>query len=349
MYTVTSHESSLPEDLEVFLAENTSGAFPHYSRGWMEVIARFAGGTPAFLTLERGSKIVGLVPVFIAKIDAFVVANALPLGGSPGSMLLAEGLSQSERESAYRRLFEAIDRWCAERHVDVLTINGNPLVEGEKAFFEACWAYNYYHPKITQINDLSRPRDYKDTIPRNIRKAEKYGVEIVTGYRPDLAEQFYSLYQGNRERYGARVFPPAYFQQVGSVMESRGESEFIYALRDKVLLGALMSLKSRSIACYQEPVVNDAERDSQANSLLLYTLIERHRAKGLRYWSWGASPNRDCGVFKFKAGWGPDVYEYGFYTKIYGSLEALRARGLSGELLRLAAPDYFVVNYDLLK
>ena len=339
----------IDKNISDFFARCGNSVFPHYTDEWLQLITTTFGGKNKKIIVEDGGKIIGYMPLQIMEKGNFRFANSMPVCGSYGSMLFDAKLTEEEKNLCYRKLFVFIDELCYAEKIQGFTVIGNPLIWNEKKFIDSNWEYQYFTGKFNQINDLSNPLKFNENVYRNIRKAQKSNVKIIIGYDDKLIDDFYEIYKINRNKYNASVFDINYFISINKFMASNNKADFVFATLDGKFLSGLVTLKANSIVSYHEPVNDENYKQFQANSLLINELLLKYTAEGYRYWSWGASPTKECGVFKFKNTWRPEVIEYGCYTKLYEPIEKLKKDGLSYELLIRDFRNYFVINYDLLK
>ncbi|OLE22545.1 MAG: peptidoglycan bridge formation protein FemAB [Catenulispora sp. 13_1_20CM_3_70_7] len=152
---------------------------------------------------------------------------------------------------------------------------------------------------------------------RNIKKAEKNGVEVTLGGYDDLPE-FHRLYEvtARRDRFTPR--PLAYFQRMWKVMESEDPRRLrLYLARHEgELLAATTLVTVGDHAWYSYGASADHKRDLRPSNAIQWRMLSDSHAAGCKVYDLrGISDTLDpqdhlFGLIQFKLGTGGQAVEY---------------------------------------
>ena len=186
--------------------------------------------------------------------------------------------------------------------------------------FEGIQARFNYRLPLEGRDEAALLANFSQSVRRNIRKAEKAGVEIrVCGH--EQVEEFAAIMQVTGERDGFAVRPKAYFDRL---LDALGENVRLYGgfYEGKMISGAICTNYAGK-ACYVYGASDNSDRQVMPNYLMQWEMIRWALATGCRVYDFqGVSGNLD-----------PNAHMYGLYRV---------KSGFRGELDELAGEFDFV-------
>lgn len=187
---------------------------------------------------------------------------------------------------------------------------------------------------------------------RNIKKAEKVGVEVVRGGREDLAA-FHELYLETAARDGFTGRPLSYFQTMWDALlaEDPDRIRLYLARHEGDLVAATTWVRVGTHAWYSYGASSNAKRDVRGSNAIQWRMIRDALEAGatvydLRGITEGlAADDPEIGLIQFKVGTGGEAVQYlgewdlpinrALYTAFTMYLDRARYIGLAKKLVRL--------------
>ena len=197
---------------------------------------------------------------------------------------------------------------------------------------------------------------------RNIKKAEKVGVEVSQGGRDDLAA-FHALYLETASRDGFTGRPLRYFQTMWDALlaEDPDRIRLYLARHDGDLVAATTWVRVGTHAWYSYGASSNAKRDVRGSNAIQWRMITDALDAGatvydLRGITEGlASDDPEIGLIQFKVGTGGEAVQYlgewdlPINRALYGAFRAYLDRGrylgLAKGLLRLPTRGVQMVRH----
>jgi peptidoglycan pentaglycine glycine transferase (the first glycine) len=183
---------------------------------------------------------------------------------------------------------------------------------------------------------------------RNIRKAEKFEVEIREGTRADV-DSFNAMTNETGQRDGFGVHVPRYYERVYDLFVPSGDAVLLLASYGGVDLAAILVFKVGQQAWYQYGASRDVERQRMASFGIQWAGIQWALRQGCTSYDMVGIPDEDeatlenqfesrndglWGVYRFKRGWGGRIvrtvgtWDYPYRSLVYRAYQlALRLRG----------------------
>jgi lipid II:glycine glycyltransferase (peptidoglycan interpeptide bridge formation enzyme) len=163
---------------------------------------------------------------------------------------------------------------------------------------------------------------------RNVRKAEKSGVQVATGQRTDLAE-FHLLYRETAERDGFTPRPLDYFEGMWDAMTAEAPERLrLYLARhDGDLVAATTMVQVGRHAWYSYGASSTSKREVRGSNAVQWRMITDAHASGADVYDLrGITDTLDpddphVGLIQFKLGTGGQAVEYlGEWTLVVNPL-----------------------------
>lgn len=281
-------------------AQLTSGSLfssPEFASLWTTV-----GGTPLFFAEEeRGELKAGMASVSFGS--GFGRRLRSMPEGLYGGPFYSSGISENERDN----FVSSLVRFLKGQHYLRADIFNPALPVVNPAFRQKEHA--------TQILDLTAPVSADSKRDAEIRHGIKQGgIVAVFKYQP-YAEQFFRLVKGNLQRSGRKLkLTPEFFESLYALSQKDDRILWLMVTKGEKLAASHIYLVERDQLLYWQSCFERELSDLKPNYLMLDYAIRAARARGLRYFNFGASPAGAETLIQFKSGWGGVMTPYYFYT-----------------------------------
>jgi predicted ATP-grasp superfamily ATP-dependent carboligase len=161
-----------------------------HTRAWVESLAAAGHGTPLFLVFERGDEVVGCLPGLLVRVAGFTLFGS-PLPGwqtaSMGPVFDAELLPTAELIDTLVRYLERVHHVA---HIELM-LSGLDDAVLRAAGFRGATVGTFRAPLHPGAEETTFA-GLKDSARRNIRRAERLGVEIRMGVDADFVDDHYA-------------------------------------------------------------------------------------------------------------------------------------------------------------
>lgn len=146
---------------------------------------------------------------------------------------------------------------------------------------------------------------FKQSVARNIRKAERAGLELRrVATERDLTEGFYALHVGTRRRLGAPVQPRRFFRLLWRYMLEPGLGYAVTACKGDVDVAAIVLLTWNGTTIYKFGASDARFWELRPNNLLFADAIRTACIDGHHTFDFGRTDAWADGLRRFKLGWG---------------------------------------------
>jgi FemAB-related protein (PEP-CTERM system-associated) len=269
--------------------------------GWRRIFTEVFGLEPRYLLAERGSAIVGILPLVVQRSLIFgnaVVAAPFCVEGGPvardeeadAELTRAALLVQAEIRAPYlefRSTRATHSGWTARSNL-YATFAG-PISADDKA------------------NLLAIPRKQRAVVRKAIESP------LASSVDPNI-DDFFKVYSESVRNLGTPVFSKRYFRELKSEFARDCD---IVLIRDggRAVSGVMNFYHRDTVLPYYGGGTLDARR-SGANDFLYWEVIRRAAERGYRRFDFGRS-KAGTGAFAFKKNWGfePKWLEYEYHLR----------------------------------
>ena len=275
----------------------------------------------------------GVMPVAICTNSAFGAAiNSLPFFGSHGGPLAQDNRAMGSLRISFRDL-------CEEVKPSTITLVENPFSPLDANDVEG-FALTEVDDRIGQFTEL--PADFSrfHVKTRNaIRKGQKLNQSIECRDDSCSWDWMQKTHELAIQQLGGVVKTDKVFN---SLRSSFGEAANLWvgSVSGKPISGLVIIRYGNTIE-YFTPVVDEAHRNTQALSALIYEVMEYYAGTGATLWNWGGTWRSQDGVYRFKSRWGAYDKPYRYFNKV-GNTELTRiSKGDVQEIF----PYFYVYRY----
>lgn len=269
-------------------------ALPFHLPAWGETIAAAYGMRPfALVTRDPDGSVVAGIPF---------IEVALPFRGKrwvalPFTDLCPPLAGSSAAEADLAAAVEAAGSAAGVRRVEVRgPITGGRLLEdaGVRHVLELDpdpqAVYRRFHP--SQVH-------------RNIRRAERSGLEVRRGSADDdLLDVFYALHLSTRRRLGVPVQPRRFFTALRERMLAGGHGWIVAVESSGRPVAAALFMEAGSTVVYKYGASDRGAWALRPNHLLFWHAIREACERGHRRFDFGRSDPEAEGLRAFKSAWG---------------------------------------------
>lgn len=153
---------------------------------------------------------------------------------------------------------------------------------------------------------------------KQVRKAERSGVETFEAAgKPDL-KTFHLLYQNTMKKLGSPPQSYSFFDRMWDLFYPQNMKVFLARLGDKYIAGKLFLLHNNTI--YQAYKASLGEYlNLRPNDLLQWHLIKWGNEHRFKYIDFGRTRKKDEGTILFKKQWGGEPVDMPYFYKFYGT------------------------------
>jgi lipid II:glycine glycyltransferase (peptidoglycan interpeptide bridge formation enzyme) len=181
----------------------------------------------------------------------------------------------------------------------------------------------------------------RSNVARNIRKAERTGVEVVAGTTAaDLADTFYGLHVATRRRQGVPVQPRRFFSLFWERLVEPGMATVLLGRVGGAPVAGAVFMTWNGTTIYKFGASDPAFAEYRVNNLLMWRAITDACAAGSHTFDFGRTDDGNDGLRTFKRSWGADEQRLTYSTLADAAPApgSHRAEALIGAVLRRSPP-----------
>jgi CelD/BcsL family acetyltransferase involved in cellulose biosynthesis len=213
---------------------------------------------------------------------------------------------------------------------------GAPMLELRASVDALGWRCNV--GAVTHLLDIEpdpaavQRRFSRSQVIRNIRRAEREGVEVRTASSDADLNAFYGLHARTRQRQGVPVQPRKFFDLIWSRLVGRGLASILLASAGGPPLAGALFLHWNGTTIYKFGASDSEGLPLRPNHALFWTAIQESCARSDREFDFGRTDLGNEGLRRFKSAWGGAERPL-----VYSSLAPGAAEGREGTGARAAA------------
>ncbi|HEY7196846.1 MAG TPA: GNAT family N-acetyltransferase [Gaiellaceae bacterium] len=173
----------------------------------------------------------------------------------------------------------------------------------------------------------------KSQVQRNVRRAEREGVEVVAARTAaEIDETFYKLHVRTRRRLGVPVQPRGFFRRIARLVLDDGLGFVLLARSGGETVAGAVFLEWNGHVTYKFGASEAKAWTLRPNHAIFWEAIRRSCESGARTFDFGRTESGNEGLRSFKAGWGT-VETKLVYTRIGEADGADVAQGFAGRAM----------------
>lgn len=287
---------------------------------WDAKIAALPGssffGTQAWAKVLRASY--GYTPLYFAWMDSEGLGGLLPMMEVSSFLTGKRGVSLPftdyceplvPHEQVFFALFDAAKQEAKRRgwkYIDLRLKNGILREEKPSLFFHG-------HVLDLGVGQEQLFRQVTDSNRRNIRKAEKKGVEVKLESTLDALQEFYRLNCLTRRRHGLPPQPWQFFENVHREIIAKGMGITVLARHEGKAVSANVYFHYGDKALFKFGASDIRYQHLRAGNLVMWEAIKFYAGKGLKSICFGRTEPENKGLRRFKEGWGTKETDITYY------------------------------------
>jgi hypothetical protein len=263
-----------------------------HTAAWARVLRESYGYRPLYFSAVVDGRLAGLIPVM--EIDSFIT-------GKRGVSLPFTDICHPIADS--RTTFDAL--------VGRIKEYGNQVgwkcvdFKGGGSGFDGVPHYAEHFTHILDLgpDEAALRKAFRESTRRNIRHAEKAGVEVTLSHTREALEAFYELHCITRRHHGLPPQPWSFFAKIHEHIIAR-ESGFVALGQHlgRTVAGAVY-FQFRDRALYKYGASDRTYQNLRANNLVMWEAIRWLNCSGFRSLHFGRTEPENRGLLQFKNGW----------------------------------------------
>ena len=278
------------------------GASFFCTQAWAKVLQASYGYTPLYFARMDSGAPVAVLPIM--EVSSFLTGNR---GVSLPFTDYCEPLVPHEQ--VFYVLFDEAKQEAKRRgwkYIDLRMTNGILRKEKPSLFFHG-------HTLDLGVGQEELFRQITDANRRNIRKAEKCGVEVGIESSLDALREFYPLNCLTRRRHGLPPQPWQFFENVHREVIAKGKGITALARHEGKTVSANVYFHFGEKAMFKFGASDMRLQHLRAGNLVMWEAIRYYAGKGCKSLCFGRTEPENEGLRRFKLGWGTKETEVTYY------------------------------------
>jgi len=324
----------------------TGTGIAYASLEWREILTRnLKTARDIYIVVTEKDEIICALPAFITDFSEGNVINSLPtirgFGGYGGPVFADADSEESGWErikKALKVLCDYIDKIAGDNGCISFTFSVPPIIDSGrrrryldivKENFKADYV-NECFAQISVIDNVLSGENFSDRVRRAVRKGINAGITITDKIDMAILNQMYDYYKARMDDIGVEPKPFDFLKDIYFEMVPAGLARFFAALYGTEHIGGLLVVGSEfqerqePMVDYFVPYYSMKHKNLQPASVAIDYAMRFYKSKGIRYWNWQSSSEKNNSVYNFKAGWGAFDVPYYYFTRIYQSENAIK-------------------------
>lgn len=178
--------------------------------------------------------------------------------------------------------------------------------------------FNYYSGYVETrthnvVRDLTMPldemwMDFKQSVRKNVKRANKNGLEIIIDENDEYLEDFLTIYYSTMERTEAKqdyFFSKKFFQTVNQMKNNHCYFHVKEPENGKIISTELVLYGSENSYSYLGGTIREYF-SLRPNDFLKFEIIKWAKDKGLKTFVFGGGYGSDDGIFQYKSHFAPN-------------------------------------------
>jgi CelD/BcsL family acetyltransferase involved in cellulose biosynthesis len=302
----------------------------YYKQNWLDLLTRLYGYPfMPLTTTSTAGQITGILPLYRVQ-SPLTGQRYVSLPFSDHCPLLAINASE-----AHTLLDQAIDLAQKARYLELRSGNNDLLAERMDLFesnLYVRWLLPLHSDPRNVWTGLHKP------VQRQIKKAQKLGVQVRIAQNRAEMEQYYRLHLLTRMKHGMPAQPQCFFFALWDAFAADETMQLLLAEYEGKTIAGMILLSTGSTIKYAYGASNEQYLHLAPNNLLLWTAITRGCTRGYRTLDLGRTARDNHGLMEFKRRWGANEERLPYYY--YPSSNGLTATSEQSRKFRMLTASW---------
>jgi lipid II:glycine glycyltransferase (peptidoglycan interpeptide bridge formation enzyme) len=273
-----------------------------HSSAWAKVLSEAYGYTPLYFTVFQDEKLSALLPLM--EVDSFLTGKrgvSLPFTDYC-EPIVSDGIT-------FQELLNFVLAEGKERNWKYLELRSfKNLSPSDLPSFT-------YLGHTLNLSDKENQTfsSFRDSTKRNIKKANKEGVEVKIFHSAESVGEFYRLNCTTRKQHGLPPQPYLFFKKVYDQIIHKNLGFVVLAcFKDKPIAGAVyFYFGEKTVYKYGASDLN--YQNLRANNLVMWEAVKWCCQNGFKHFCFGRTEPENQGLIQFKSGWGTTEQQINYY------------------------------------
>jgi FemAB-related protein (PEP-CTERM system-associated) len=271
--------------------------------GWREIFSDVFRHRTHYLLAERGSEIVGVLP--LVQMKSWLFGHCL--ASLPFAVYGGAATAEPQARHALHEAAAALGRELGVEHLELRNVAPAELSWPRQDLY-----VTFRKPLLPDVeaNMLAIPRKQRAMVRKGIQRELRSEID-------DGTDTFFALYADNQHRHGTPPHSSRYFETLKRVFGADCEVLTVRSPQGEAVSGVMSFYFRDEVLPYYAGDV-PAARDLAANDFKYWELMRRACERGLRVFDYGRS-KVGTGSYDFKKNWGfqpePLHYEYQLFKR----------------------------------
>lgn len=285
------------------LLEATPRSTFFHSSAWCSVLSRSYGFEPFYLAKEGPTGYSVLFPVMEVRsritgtrgVCLPFTDHCEPLleNGETDPEGLLDGLAEKGRQLGWRYL-----EWRGEAGLSGEAVPASQYIG---------------HFLELSLGEKDIFRRLRDSTRRNIRRAQREGLEVTISTSQDAVRLLWQLQCLTRKKHGLPPQPRRFFRAIWEEVVSKGMGFVVAASRGSKPVAASLFLHLGGQAVFKYGASDPQDAASRGNYLVMWEAIRECIRRGCSRLSLGRTAPSNTGLLQFKRGWAAKEREIPYY------------------------------------
>jgi len=279
-----------------------------YSSFWAKVLQQSYGYKPIYVTQFSNSSLETLVPL--------MSINSKITGARGVSLPFTDYCNPLVSDQKYfETIFQELISVGQNSNWKSLEFKG-----GAELFQDKQCSLNFYNHVLHLTDETSLHAKLKTNTKRNIKKAEREGVQVFIDNSSDSMENFYRLNCITRKKHGLPPQPKQFFKNFYEFIIKENHGIIVSAVKNDTILAASIFLHFKDRVVYKYGASDTKHLHLRANNLVMWEAIKYYTEKKLTFFDFGKTDLTNEGLRRYKLSWGAEeklikYFKYDFITK----------------------------------
>jgi len=168
---------------------------------------------------------------------------------------------------------------------------------------------NYFGHTLNLKKDTGKIfSSFRDSTKRNIKKAEKEGIDCEVDYSLNAVNDFYRLNSLTRKEHGLPSQPYYFFKNLYEEIISKRVGFISLAKFNGIAIGGNMYFQHGEKVIFKYGASDKTYHHVRPNNLAMWTAIKLCCEKGYKYLCFGKTDTNNAGLRQYKLGWGTEEH-----------------------------------------